>query len=77
MVSSPVEVAREINITSNQKNLLVGWTIGFVHGLGEGALRFGAGVIDLFTFAFNFPDSRKAPLIDPEYVWQKPGPKYI
>ena len=77
IVSFPVEVAREVSVTTNDKNLLVGWTVGLVHGLGEGVLRFGAGAIDLVTFPFNFPDSRKAPLVDPEYVWQKPGPKYI
>ena len=77
IVSSPVEIARDIYTTTEEKNLLVGWTVGLVKGLGEGIVRFGAGVIDLVTFPFNFPESRKAPLIDPEYVWQKPGPKYV
>ncbi len=76
IITSPVEIARQIQITSNEKSLLNGWTIGLISGLGQGFLRFGAGVIDLFTFPFNFPDSHKAPLIDPEYVWQKSGPKY-
>lgn len=77
IVTSPVEVARDIHNTTEEKNLLVGWTLGLVKGLGEGVLRFGAGVVDLFTFPFNFPEGQKAPLIDPEYVWKKPGPKYI
>ena len=77
MVTSPVEIAREIHVTTQEKNLLVGWTIGLVKGLGEGILRFGAGAIDLVTCPFNFPDSNKAPLVDPEYVWEKPGPKYV
>ena len=77
IVTSPVEVARDIHNTTQEKNLLVGWTIGFVKGLGEGFLRFAAGVADLFTFPFDFPESGKGPLIDPEYVWQKPGPRYI
>lgn len=77
MVTSPVEVARDIHVTTTEKNLLVGWTVGLVKGLGEGFVRFAAGVIDLFTFPFNFPESRKGPLLDPEYVWQKPGPKYV
>ena len=76
IISSPVEVARDIHTTTEEKNLLVGWTVGLVKGLGEGIVRFGAGVIDLLTFPFNFPEGRKAPLIDPEYVWQKPGLKY-
>ena len=77
MVTSPVEVAREIHNTTNDKNLLVGWTLGLVKGLGEGIVRLGAGAIDLFTFPFNFPEAHKAPLVDPEFVWEKPGPKYI
>ncbi len=77
IVTSPVEVARDIHVTTEEKNLLVGWTVGLVKGLGEGVVRFGAGVIDLVTCPFDFPESHKAPLIDPEYVWQKPGPKLI
>ncbi len=76
IVSSPVEVARQIQITSSEQSLLAGWTIGLLGGFGQGFIRFGAGVIDLFTFPFNFPDSHKGPLIEPEYVWQKPGPQY-
>ena len=77
IVSSPVEVARDIHVTTQEKNLLVGWTVGLVKGLGEGFIRMGVGVIDLVTFPFNFPEGKKASLIDPEYVWEKPGPKYI
>lgn len=77
IVTSPVEVARAIHNTTEEKNLLVGWTIGLVTGLGEGIVRLGAGAIDLLTFPFDFPESQKAPLIDPEYVWEKKGPKYI
>ena len=77
IVTSPVEVARQIHVTTEEKNLLVGWTLGLVEGLGSGLLRFGAGAIDLLTFPFGFPESDKAPLIDPEYVWEKPGPKYV
>lgn len=75
-ITSPVEVARQIQITSNEQSLLAGWTLGLVGGLAQGLIRFGAGVIDVFTFPFNFPHPHKAPLIDPEYVWQKPGPRY-
>lgn len=77
IITSPVEIARDIHITTEEKNLLVGWTVGLVKGLGEGLVRFGAGAIDLLTFPFNFPESHKAPLLDPEYVWEKPGPKYV
>ena len=76
IITSPVEVARQIQITSSEQSLLAGWTLGLIGGLGQGILRFGAGVLDLVTFPFNFPNSRKAPLIEPEFVWQKEGPKY-
>ena len=76
IVTSPVEIAREIQITSDEKNLREGWTVGFVKGLGQGVVRFGVGVIDVLTCPFNFPDDQKRPLVEPEYVWQKPGVKY-
>ena len=76
IVSSPVEIARSIQITSNEESLLKGWTVGLVKGLGDGFLRLGAGLVDVLTCPFNFPDSNKGPLIQPEYVWEKPGSKY-
>ncbi len=76
MGTFPVEVAREIQITSNEKNLLNGWTVGLAKGVGQGLLRLGAGLVDVLTCPFNFPDDQKKPLIEPEYVWEKPGVKY-
>jgi putative exosortase-associated protein (TIGR04073 family) len=76
IISSPVEIARDIHITTDEKNLLAGWTIGLIKGLGDFVVRLGAGAIDTVTFPFNFPDNHKAPLIEPEYVWQKPGLDY-
>ena len=75
-VTSPVEIGRQIHLTTEENSLLAGWTVGLVKGAGYGILRFGAGLADLLTFPFNWPDSKKAPLIEPEYVWEKPGPKY-
>lgn len=77
IVTSPVEVARDIHTMTEEKNLLVGWTIGLVKGMGEGFVRFVAGAVDLLTFPFDFPESHKGPLLEPEFVWQKPGPKYV
>ncbi len=76
IISSPVEIARQIQITSEEKNLAQGWTVGLLEGLGQGFLRFGAGVVDVVTCPFDFPKEQKAPLIEPEYVWEKPGVKY-
>lgn len=77
MVTSPIEIARSIHTTTEDKNLAVGWTIGLAKGLADGLVRFGAGFIDFVTFPFNFPDDEKAPLLDPEYVWEKPGPPLV
>jgi len=76
IVSSPVEIARSISIESGKRSLLYGWTVGLLMGFGDGILRFGAGVVDLCTFPFDFPEKDKGPLLKPEYVWEKPGPRY-
>ena len=49
IISSPVEIARSIQITSSEGSLLKGWTIGLAEGLAEGCLRLGAGVVDVLT----------------------------
>lgn len=76
VLSSPVEIAREIHVVTNRKNLALGWSVGLAQGLGEAVVRLGAGVVDMVTCPFNFPEKNKAPLIDPEFVWQKPGVHY-
>ena len=76
IVSSPVEIARDIQVTSAEKNLLNGWTVGLLRGIGDGFIRLGAGVVDMLTCPFNFPDAHKGPLVQPEFVWERPGVKY-
>lgn len=73
IVSSPVEIARTIHVSSESKGYGYGWTVGLVRGVGKTFVRFGAGVIDLVTFPFDFPDENKAPLVKPEYAWQNWG----
>lgn len=76
IVSSPVEIARSIYLGTREQNLAYGWTVGLIRGVGQGVVRFGAGVVDVVTFPFDFPVDGKAPLIQPEYVWEKPGVDY-
>ena len=76
IISSPVEIGRSIYLGSRDENLAYGWTVGLIRGIGQGGIRLGAGVIDLVTFPFDFPKDGKAPLVEPEYVWEKPGVKY-
>jgi len=71
ILSSPLEIPREVNFTSNEKNLGVGWTLGVFQGLGIGLARLGAGAVDLVTSPFPWPDAKRAPLIQPEYPWQE------
>lgn len=73
VVTSPVEIPRNIDVTSREKNLSTGWTVGIVKGLGSMIIRLGAGLVDLVTFPFEFPGENRAPLIEPEYVWENPG----
>lgn len=76
MVSCPVEIARQINVVSNEQNLLAGWTYGLVKGVGYAVLRLGAGAADVVTCPFDWPKADKAPLMKPEYVWENTGVKY-
>lgn len=77
VVSSPVEVARTIHVDSQVNGYGHGWTVGLVKGLGRTVVRLGAGVVDLVTFPFDFPDESKAPLIEPEYAWQEWGSEKV
>lgn len=45
-------------------------TIHLVKGMGLVFARLGAGVVELLTFPFNFPDPEKKPILDPEFFWQ-------
>lgn len=76
IVTSPIEIARQIQVTSNERSLLDGWTVGLVKGIGSGLMRLGVGAVELVTFPFDFPREDKEPILEPEYVWEKPGVKY-
>ena len=67
----PLEIIRGIDLTSKSEGPQVGWTIGLLKGVGGTVLRVGTGVIDIFTFPFNFPNPEKGPLMEPEYIWQE------
>lgn len=70
IVTCPLEIPRGINTTSKEQGPALGWTLGLAKGLSGTVMRVGAGVIDLITFPFGFPNKDKSPLIKPEYVWQ-------
>lgn len=70
IVSSPVELARNIYVRSHEKGAGYGWTMGLVEGIGRMFLRLGAGAIETVTFPFDFPTEDKSPLLEPEFAWQ-------
>ena len=77
MVSSPIEVVRQIHLTTQKETLLRGWTVGLVKGVGYGIARLGNGAVDTLTFPFKWPDANRAPLMQPEYVWDNTDIKYV
>jgi putative exosortase-associated protein (TIGR04073 family) len=77
IVTSPVEIARGIQVGAEREGLAYGWTAGLVQGFAKGFVRLGAGALDLLTFPFDFPQESKAPLVEPEFAWEKPGAKYL
>jgi putative exosortase-associated protein (TIGR04073 family) len=70
-----IEIPRNIHNTTAEDTMLVGWTVGLGKGLGYTGLRLLAGLYEVVTFPFPLPRAY-APLVEPEYVWQAPGPRY-
>ena len=71
IVTSPVEIVRNVYVESKYENAAYGMTIGLGKGVFKTILRLGAGVVETLTFPFNFPDEFKDPIIQPEYVWEE------
>lgn len=72
IVSAPAETMKWIDQVSLEEGHLKGFTVGFWKGLKFGFTRLGVGFVDFFTFPFNYPNQKKAPLMEPEYYWQVP-----
>ncbi len=73
--TSFIEVPRNIHNTTAEDSMLAGWTVGLGKGLGYMALRVVAGVYEIVTFPFPHPRDYE-PVVEPEFVWQAPGPRY-
>lgn len=69
-----IEVPRNVHNTTQEHSLLEGWTVGLGKGLGYMAMRVGVGLYEIVTFPFPLPKDYQ-PVIQPEYVWQEPGPR--
>lgn len=69
--TSPIEIPRTIDHVSNDQGAGRGWTIGLVQGLGRTLVRAGAGLLETVTFPFDFPNENKAPIVQPEYAWER------
>ena len=70
-VTSPKEVSYSVRRVSQERGKKSGWTVGLLEGLGRMTARGFYGLVELFTFPFNFPDDDKAPMMEPEFVWQR------
>ena len=67
----PSEVVYSVQRMSAERGKGKGWSIGLLEGSGRGFKRFFYGIVELFTFPFGFPDEEKAPIMEPEFAWQR------
>lgn len=74
VISSPLELPRNVQNMTEEQGVLVGWTGGMAQGIGMTALRIIVGAYEIITFPIPFPEDYK-PVIEPEFVWEAPGPK--
>jgi len=70
-----IEIPRNIHNTTRDETMLSGWTVGLGKGLGWMGLRFLVGIYEVVSFPFPLPRDY-APVVEPEFVWQAPGPRY-
>lgn len=70
-VTSPIELPRSIDRISREEGPGRGWTVGLVQGVGRTLFRAGAGLLETVTFPFNWPNAQKAPILAPEYPWER------
>ena len=71
IVTSPVEIPRNMYVESQYGGVLSGMTVGLAKGIFQTLVRCGGGVVETLTFPLNFPDEFKDPIIEPEYVWEE------
>ncbi len=74
VLTSPLEVPRNVQNVTQDQGVLVGWTAGLAQGIGMTALRIIVGAYEIITFPIPIPEGYK-PVLEPEFVWQAPGPK--
>lgn len=74
---APLDIVKRIDLRTREKNIAVGLTVGTFEGTKNALYRAGAGIIELFTFPWNYPDPIKDPLVYPEYAWQEWDISYI
>lgn len=70
IVTSPLEIPRTISNKSAEEGVAVGWTGGLVGGVINGVVRLGAGLVEVVTSPFNWPNENKEAFLEPEYAWQ-------
>jgi putative exosortase-associated protein (TIGR04073 family) len=74
VLTSLLEIPRNVQNMTEDQGVLVGWTGGLAQGIGMMALRIIVGAYEIVTFPIPLPEDYK-PVIEPEFPWEAPGPK--
>lgn len=74
ILTSPLEIPRNVQNLTEESGVLVGWTGGICQGIGMMALRIIVGAYETVTFPVPLP-ADYVPVIQPEFVWDAPGPR--
>lgn len=74
ILTSPLEIPRNVQNVTEENGVLVGWTGGICQGIGMMALRIVVGAYETVTFPIPLP-ADYVPVIQPEFAWDAPGPR--
>ena len=71
LVTFLAEIPRSVKSRTEESGGGAGWSIGLLEGLGRSIVRGFYGIVELVTVPFDFPDENKAPMLEPEYIWER------
>lgn len=73
LITAPLEIPRRLRARTRGDNTFRGWSLGASQGLGYTVVRIAAGAYEVLTFPAPAPKDY-APILEPEYVWEKTNP---
>ena len=74
IVTSPLELPRQLREQVHGGSTVRAWTLGLLQGIGYTVVRASAGVYEVLTFPAPAP-SHYTPVLEPEYVWDASQPE--